>query len=278
MDLYLYNRSLAPLAWLTPMRPRTRKKRREAFELKSSNFFGEIQLQNVQPELYLRKVFEDTIEDYVGEKERYSLLEKFVGNSQGPILDAGCGCEEPFIVANRENAVAFDFTKSVINTLGEKGYRGHRVLGSVVFLPFRANSFEKIVCSEVVLHLPTIAYAENCIRELERAGDAFIVTIPKKHTFTAVFRLGYRLKRTHPNLLSLTEFRRLFAELPVIIFTMFIAYPHIDSDQIPFLSRFNKIRLLLETPRISKAIRKVKINLLRLFFPKGTSIVAIFRG
>lgn len=229
----------------------------------------------MRPETYLRNVFEDTIAGYVGDDERYNLLMKFVGNTRGIILDAGCGCEAPFLVANRLDAVAFDFTKSVMRTLGEKGYRGHRVLGSVVFLPFRTDSFGKVVCSEVVPHLPTITYAESCIRELERVGDSFIVTIPKKHTFTAVLRLGCKLNRTHPNLLSLTAFRRLFSDLPVSIFTMFIAYPHIDSDQIPFLSRSNYIRHLLETQQISKAIRRAKVNLFRLFFPKGTSIVAI---
>ena len=232
--------------------------------------------KSVEPEIYLRKAFESTIEEYEGEKERYDLLRKFVVNAHGSILDAGCGCIEPFIVANRDNSVALDFTKAVLRTLKAYNFKGHRVLGSVVYLPFKDKCFEKVVCSEVVLHLPTFAYAETCIRELERVGHSFLVTTPIKYTFTVVFRMGYKLKRTHPNLLDILSFRNLFGDLPVTIFTMHIAYPHIDSSQIPFLSRFRYIRRLLEqNTRISKTIRKVKISIFKILFPKGRSIIAI---
>ncbi|MCW3990659.1 MAG: methyltransferase domain-containing protein [Candidatus Bathyarchaeota archaeon] len=230
----------------------------------------------VEPEIYLRNVFENTIEEYVGEKERYDLLIKFIDNSQGSILDAGCGCKEPFIIANKENSVALDFTQSVFKTLKVYGFKGHRVLGSVVYLPFKDKCFEKTVCSEVVPHLPTFAYAETCIRELERVSKAFLVTTPNKYTFTVVFRMGHKLKRTHPNLLDIKSFRNLFAHLPVNIFMMHIAYPHIDSNQIPFFSRFRYIRkLITQNTRISKTIRQVKITIFRMFFPRGTSFVAI---
>jgi len=230
----------------------------------------------VEPEIYLRNVFENTIEEYEGEKERYDLLRNFIVNSNGSILDAGCGCREPFIVANKEDSVALDFTKSVLKTLKGSSFRGRLVLGSVVYLPFKDKCFEKAVCSEVVPHLPTFAYAETCIRELERVSKSFLVTTPIKFTFTIVFRMGYKHTRTHPNLLDIKSFQNLFADLPVNIFTMHIAYPHIDSDQIPFFSRFQYIRKLVsQNTRISKKIRQVKIIMFKILFPRGTSIIAI---
>ncbi len=81
-------------------------------------------------------------------KNIMSLLGEFKG--KGAVLDIGCGCSR--IIQNLPHAVAFDYSLKKLRFL--KKTNPLRVCGSALELPFKDQSFDCIIHSQLIEHLP----------------------------------------------------------------------------------------------------------------------------
>ncbi len=91
------------------------------------------------------------------------------------VLDVGCG---DGAVTNPLVDDGIEVTGIDASEVALAHFRGRQVAGDIEKLPFEDNSFEVIICAEVLEHLPGRVYA-RVLPELERvASKAIIVTTP----------------------------------------------------------------------------------------------------
>lgn len=95
--------------------------------------------------------------------------------AHGTLLDIGCGSKpfeqtfEPYI----EKYIGLEYSP-------ESGYRGNRadVCGDAAFLPFADESFDTILCTEVLEHVPNPEKAIEEFARILRPGGTIITTAP----------------------------------------------------------------------------------------------------
>jgi len=105
---------------------------------------------------------------------RYEILKKFCDGA-AKILSVGCGPREPTII-NATHAV--DITPLSEFHLRSLGWRGFFYESSCTALPFENKSFDVVICSEVIEHLPTTDDVIKTFHEVSRVGRKWIITTP----------------------------------------------------------------------------------------------------
>ena len=105
---------------------------------------------------------------------RYEKLKKFCLGSKN-ILSVGCGPKEPIILGSSH---ALDLCSISETYLRRAGWEGSFKIGSCTSLPYEDKSFEVVVCSEVIEHLPTFQDVIQTFREVARVGKRWIITTP----------------------------------------------------------------------------------------------------
>lgn len=134
------------------------------------------------------------------------ILKHFLSLTKGYVLDVGCGEIEPKIVCDYPKAVAMDIALSGLKNLKKNTFKGHLVLGSCLNLPFKDKCFKKAICSELIEHLPTDLDVKNCIEELKRVSEKFMVTTPNN-------KFDFRwLESTHKRFLNAESIRKFLPE------------------------------------------------------------------
>lgn len=96
----------------------------------------------------------------------------------GPALDVGCGYGRnciPLAKRLRRKVVACDVSLNMSQTVREAGIPF--VLCDLRQLPFRWQSFEYLLCSVVLIHLPRREISE-AIRELKRVARQLLIIMP----------------------------------------------------------------------------------------------------
>lgn len=104
------------------------------------------------------------------------------GPLEGPVLDLGCGdalfaaiaCEQP-------PAVGVDPSIAALREAQERYAHDTLSCGSATELPFRAESFQTVLCNSVIEHIPgQDAALRECHRVL-RPGGRLLLTTPSHH-------------------------------------------------------------------------------------------------
>lgn len=108
------------------------------------------------------------------EEPRYQILKKFCGGTTN-ILSVGCGYKEPIII-NASHAI--DITPLSEQYLKKQGWKGYFQIGSCTSIPYPDKSFNTVVCSEVIEHLPSIVDVTETFHEVARVGKRWIITTP----------------------------------------------------------------------------------------------------
>jgi dolichol-phosphate mannosyltransferase len=85
------------------------------------------------------------------QRRRYALVTSLIDNSR-PCLDIGCGSSR-ILGALNEHTIGLDISLGKLRYA--RSYRRPLVHGSALALPFADGTFEQIVCSQVVEHLPS---------------------------------------------------------------------------------------------------------------------------
>lgn len=100
------------------------------------------------------------------------------------VLDAGCG--DGFYLhllsqLGNFSLTGIDFDKNALNSAKKNlsKVKGVKLLhGSVMELPFKANSFNKVICTEVAEHLPDDLKGLKEIYRVLKPGGVLVLTVP----------------------------------------------------------------------------------------------------
>ena len=115
------------------------------------------------------------------QRKRHSITVSWTRNT-GRILDAGCGSS--IIIQSLNNAVGMDYSHNKVRFLRRYGIP--LVRGSAFALPFRDASFDCVISSQVIEHIP---YDEALFSEMKRVlrpGGMLVIGTPDYDT------LGWR--------------------------------------------------------------------------------------
>ena len=111
----------------------------------------------------------------------HAAILRQVPGGVGSVLDIGCGNAWVADALTRADTsvISFDIASTNLKKALEKVPRGNHfaVRGDVLNLPFRDDSFDAIISSEVIEHVPHLkGYLANIIRVLKPGGRAIITT------------------------------------------------------------------------------------------------------
>ncbi len=108
-------------------------------------------------------------------------VQRIVDGTAQSILDVGCGKGEPIAFINRNRnyrVVGVDIFKPSLSHCRKSGYHDNLILADVRNLPFKPNSFDVVICMEVLEHLDQIQ-GERLLRSLENiARKQVIISSP----------------------------------------------------------------------------------------------------
>ncbi len=133
------------------------------------------------------------------------------------VLDAGCG--EGFVtdyLARRDPSLALtgiDVSSEAIDYARKNFGHASFLVGSVLALPFGDASYDTVLCSEVLEHIPDW---EQAITELKRVARHYVlITVPREPHFKVLNSLGRATRFCqdpgHINFWSWASFKRIIS-------------------------------------------------------------------
>ena len=106
------------------------------------------------------------------QRRRYHIILDYIGGRMR-VLDAGCGSSQ--ILNGAPQTVGVDIQKGKLRFMRRQGRR--LVNAGIASLPFRDASFQAVVCSEVIEHVPeTDGVFQELLRVLEPGGSLILGT------------------------------------------------------------------------------------------------------
>ena len=148
-------------------------------------------------------------------KVRYEALASFI-KPYKKTLSVGSGGAEPFIINSSD---ACDVCSDSGDYLKKLGWKGVFINCFSDDLIYPSRSFDAVVCSEVIEHLPTIQMVLRTIFEINRVGKRWLITTPNKVI----------LDPGHVFFFTLDELKALFAPFKCTIKSKGIHY-YISND------------------------------------------------
>jgi SAM-dependent methyltransferase len=115
------------------------------------------------------------------QRKRHSIAVSWTRNA-GRILDAGCGSS--IIIQSLNNAVGMDYSHNKVRFLRRYGIP--LVRGSAFALPFRDASFDCVISSQVIEHIPYDEVLFSEMKRVLRPGGMLVIGTPDYDT------LGWR--------------------------------------------------------------------------------------
>ncbi|MBN2185093.1 MAG: methyltransferase domain-containing protein [Candidatus Krumholzibacteriota bacterium] len=89
----------------------------------------------------------------LSKQEFWSFVEEKTRGGGYTILNAGCGIDRRFLeLGDKNTAVAFDLTHSLLSSLRSNYGSPHNIAGDVHRLPFRHESFDCLCCIDLLHH------------------------------------------------------------------------------------------------------------------------------
>ncbi len=153
-------------------------------------------------------------------KEVSAIVNNSINNGQS-ILDVGCGTGLITRLIHSENVTALDINpwaleRAKINT---KGRSVAFVLGDAEDIPFPANTFDIVVCTEMLEHLVKPDLALQGIHRILKPGGQFIGSVPSK---SVIWKYRKLLSSTSPvqepfhNNFTVKEFAQLLNDFKIV--------------------------------------------------------------
>jgi len=123
------------------------------------------------------------------QRERCGCLRSLLRDMSGYVIIIGCGSQEEMGIINKKcEGVGIDISEMAIKK-SRKKYRGFSYcISDATQLPFRGNSFDCIVCSEVIEHIEDNEKLFSEVRRILRNGGIFIVTTPNWFSWYGLLR------------------------------------------------------------------------------------------
>ncbi len=107
------------------------------------------------------------------------------------VLDVGCGSgrDLPFIARIASRCVALDYSLEMIRAARSQGSPIRELLvGDATALPFPDGSFDKVIASEVIEHIPDWRRAIREMARVLRPGGRLVLTTPNRRSWYGLDR------------------------------------------------------------------------------------------
>jgi len=122
--------------------------------------------------------------DKIKQNNRISVIKKLIPKNFNKILFIGCGKGNELRIS--EKGIAFDISSTAVKMAKEKNPKFNFAIADVHKLPFKKNSFDLIICSEILEH---IEYPDQAVAEIRRIlKGTFIASVPNWFSFYGMFR------------------------------------------------------------------------------------------
>jgi len=209
------------------------------------------------------KEFDSVVNMYDTTKRIKVVYEELLTQNlhQKKLLDAGCGTGWFSQAAVERGAVvtSMDVGPKLLKQVAKK-CESQRVIGSIMEMPFKTDTFDVVVSSEVIEHVPNPNQAlRECFRVL-KPGGSFVVTTPNRFWYFALAIAEKMKLRPYQGLENWSGFDQLQKELEEIGFTVEEAYgihlfPFTVSLTHPILDFFHQFRKPLGSCMVNIAIK-----------------------
>ncbi len=156
------------------------------------------------------KICSNLIVDYEQRVRLDSVLKSLNARANESILDVGCGNARDIIPMLESGAqiTGIDISQGMINEaqrdLEEAGYQGVSMqVGDATHLPFPDNCFDKVLCSEVIEHIPDADKAVGEMFRVLKRGGRLVISTPNCRSLYGfdryiVWEKMFRKKWNHP--------------------------------------------------------------------------------
>ena len=99
------------------------------------------------------------------------------------ILEVGSGLSP--MVTDSDDVIYSDLSFTALRTLKRRQGKGFFVTADAMHLPFKSGSFLKVICSEVLEHLPEDRPALRQMATVMKPGGSLILTFPHRRAYFA---------------------------------------------------------------------------------------------
>jgi len=138
-------------------------------------------------------------------KRRRGVILKMLPKGHGVALDLGCGvgvysldlCKTGYEVISVDISKSYLEKAKILRSKFDKEW--HLILADAENLPFRKDSFDFILCSEVLEHLPNYYKALIEIIRCTKPEGVLVLSVPSRFSFTEIFlRAREHLHKMNP--------------------------------------------------------------------------------
>lgn len=177
------------------------------------------------------------------------------------LLDAGCGTgwfSKP-AVERGADVTSMDLGESLLAEVKKK-CTTQCVVGSIMEMPFEDNTFDFIVSSEVIEHIPDASLAIHELHRVLKPGGTLVLTTPNKVWYFAVWLANAFKLRPYQGLenwISQSRLRRLLTKAGFRIERMhgIHLFPFVTPLVYPVLNFFHRFRYRLGFLMVNTAVR-----------------------
>lgn len=127
------------------------------------------------------------------ESNRFNKINSWIKESSN-LLDVGCGDGELFRYVKCKEMTGIDLSKAKIEMARRQFPHICFEIGKAENLPFHANSFENIVCTEVLEHLPDPGPALKEMKRVCKDDGTVIMTVPNEQFKQVVKKILIKLR------------------------------------------------------------------------------------
>ena len=180
------------------------------------------------------------------------------------LLDAGCGTGWFSQRAFERGAIvtSMDLGDNLLNETAKK-CNSKRVIGSVLEIPFENNSFDIIISSEVIEHVPNPLVAIKEMYRVLKPGGTLILTTPNKIWYFAIWIANTFKLRPYQGLENWSWYYSLKNDITRIGFNIIDSkgthlFPFIHKSFYPILNITQKFSSILAPVMLNIAVKAVK--------------------
>jgi len=166
------------------------------------------------------------------EQKRIEITVSLIPQDAQTILDVGCGDGRiTNVLCRKYKVIGLDHSMSSL-----KGVHGTLTCASSTDIPFLDDSFDLVLCSEVLEHLPDEVY-ESTLKELERVAKKYIlISVPYRENMRSRTTKCYKCRAKfhiwlHHRAFKRKQIKKMFSNFSLRIFKLF-------GKRDPYTSRF----------------------------------------
>ncbi len=190
------------------------------------------------------------------------LLTEDISNKD--VLDAGCGTGW-FSKAAAErgaNVTSMDLGEGLLQQVSIK-CKSNRVVGSILNIPFSDNTFDYIVSSEVIEHIPQPLDAIDELYRVLKPGGKLVLSTPNKVWYFSIWianALKLRPYQGLENWVSRSQLKNKLKETGFQIdeFPGIHLFPFVHKLTYPILNYFHKFNKTLAPVMLNMAVKCTK--------------------